>query len=336
MKHVGNYFSKAAVYGVALVITSLMVSVQAQPKQGTAVVRAIVGSADYSDNGQTWQKLSVNRVLKTGAVIKTAAMSHVDLFLKQNGPVVRVTADTMLGLDSLLFEDTGTDTVIETRLDLRNGRIQGNVKKLAAASKYEVKIPTGTVGIRGTLYDISASGIASCMQGSFVVLMPTQTQPFTVNAGQTFMPAVTPGGTPTIVPSPTTGPNAPVLPPTILPPGPVVPPIVVTPPSIPPVPYVFGQVTLVSSNVFNNIVFTPATTQVITNLDLGGNITGYTTNIIPSVTDVVWTNPVTQLVITNIFYNTNTISVTNPTLVVQTTNVVDQITPGQTTSPTIH
>ena len=335
MKHVGNYFSKSAVYGVALVITSLMVSVQAQPKQGQAVVRAIVGSADYSADGKAWQKLTVNRVLKKGAVIKTAAMSHVDLFLKQNGPVVRVTADTMLGLDNLVFEDTGTDTVIETRLDLRNGRIQGNVKKLAAASKYEVKIPTGTVGIRGTLYDISASGVASCMQGSFLVLMPAQgPNPFTVNAGQTFMPATTPGGTPTIVPSPTTGPNAPVQPPIILPPGPEVPPIVVTPPSIPPVPYVFGQVTLISSNVFNNIVFTPATIQLVTNIV--GGLPVVTTNIVPSTTDVVWTNPVTHLVITNIFYNTNTIAITNPTLVVEATNIVDQITPGQTGSPTVH
>jgi len=329
MKHVGNYFSKSAVYGVALVITSLVVSVQAQPKQGQAVVRAIVGSADYSADGQTWKKLTVNRILKSGTVIKTAAMSHVDLFLRQNGPVVRVTADTMLGLDSLLFEDTGTDMVIETRLDLRNGRIQGNVKKLAAASKYEVKIPTGTVGIRGTDYDISATGIASCLDGSFVMMMPTPTGPqlFTVNAGQTFMPASTPDQMPTVIPTP---PGMAEPPPILLPPGPTAPPLVLVPPSIPPVAYVFGQVTLISSNVFNNFVFPPATEEYVTNI-VSGIVT---TNIIPAVTNIVWTDPVTHLMITNYFTNFTTIYVTN-NVVVTTTNVIDQILPGQTGSPTI-
>jgi len=209
MKLVGCFFSKFAAFGVVLAISALAFSAQAQ-QQGQAKVQAIVGSADYSEAGGAWQKLNVGKILKAGAVIKTAAASRVDLFLKQNGPVVRVTEDTTLALDTLLFDDTGVDTVIETKLDLRNGRILGNVKPLAAASRYEVKIPNGTVGIRGTWYDISASGIVRCYKGILVVLwaVPTPT-PYTVNAGYTFMPPAQPGGTPSVVPF---GPNDPIFP----------------------------------------------------------------------------------------------------------------------------
>ncbi|MCL5097910.1 MAG: FecR domain-containing protein [Candidatus Omnitrophica bacterium] len=135
--------------------------------------------------------LNVGKVLHTGAIIRTASGSQVDLFLKQNGPVVRITADTTLGLDKLLYEETGEETIIDTQLNLTNGRILGSVKKLAEASKYEVKVPTGTVGIRGTEYDISTSGIVHVVTGSVLVtyISPSgAVRQYTVNAGQTFTP----------------------------------------------------------------------------------------------------------------------------------------------------
>jgi len=194
MKYVGSLFSKLAAYGVSLTVTSLVISTQAQPQQGSARVQAIRGTAQYMEAGGSWAKLSVGKTLYGGATIKTAVNSQVDLFLKQNGPVVRVTADTTLALDKLLFEEpAGQDAVIETQLNLSNGRILGNVKKLAATSKYDVKIPTGTVGIRGTEYDISANGKVSIDQGSAVMNqngVPGQTM---INQGQTFNPSTTPG-----------------------------------------------------------------------------------------------------------------------------------------------
>ena len=40
----------------------------------------------------------------------------VDLFLDQNGPLVRLTENTTLGIDKLNYDQTGVDTVIETQL----------------------------------------------------------------------------------------------------------------------------------------------------------------------------------------------------------------------------
>lgn len=64
---------------------------------------------------------------------------------------------------------TGAETVTETQLDLKAGRITGSVKKMSAASKYEVKLPNGVAGIRGTTYDISADGVVKVYVGSVVV-----------------------------------------------------------------------------------------------------------------------------------------------------------------------
>jgi len=59
--------------------------------------------------------------------------------------------------------------VSDTQLDLKAGRITGNVKKLSAASKYEVKLPNGVAGIRGTLFDLSAEGVLRVVVGSMVM-----------------------------------------------------------------------------------------------------------------------------------------------------------------------
>ena len=67
--------------------------------------------------------------------------------------------NTLLGIDKLTVTQTGADVVTETQLDLKAGHIFGMVKKMSAASKYEVKIPNGVAGIRGTVYDISAEGV---------------------------------------------------------------------------------------------------------------------------------------------------------------------------------
>ena len=117
----------------------------------------MIGSATYSTAGQSPAALKVGTVLYSGATIKTAAESSVDLFLGKAAGVVRVTENTTLGIDKLTITDTGADSVIDTQLDLTEGIIRGNVNKLSAASKYEIKLPNGVAGIRGTRYVCTAS-----------------------------------------------------------------------------------------------------------------------------------------------------------------------------------
>ena len=68
--------------------------------------------------------------------------------------VIRMEADTVLAIDKLLISNTGVDAVSDTELDLRQGTIFGNVKKLSAASQYLIKTPNGIAGVRGTTFII--------------------------------------------------------------------------------------------------------------------------------------------------------------------------------------
>ena len=180
MKNSGNNISKMAVYGLTLVITAFVATAQADQKGDTAKVMAVKGKAQYSAAGGAWLPLELGKILSSGSVVKTFSDSQVDLFLKFNGPVIRVTADTTLGLTKLLYNESTRKVVIDTKLDLSSGRILGNVRKLSATSRYEVIIPSGTVSVRGsrigsTQYDIMASGLVTVSQYSTVQKIPPGT-----------------------------------------------------------------------------------------------------------------------------------------------------------------
>jgi hypothetical protein len=160
--------------------------------QNTAQVVTIHGAARYSTGNNVWLPLKEGAELKAGSVIQTASESWVDLALGGGGTysepqtvikhftygggttdsqqnVVRLRENTVLAIDRLSFEQTGADTITDIGLDLRAGRVFGNVKKLSAASKYEVKLPNGVAGIRGTIFDLNASGFLSVFLGGVVI-----------------------------------------------------------------------------------------------------------------------------------------------------------------------
>jgi len=76
-----------------------------------------------------------------------------------------------MSIDKLTATDTGADIVTDTQLDLRAGRIFGTVKKLSAGSRYEVKIPNGVAGVRGTIYTLTALGDCSVYEGSIAMAL---------------------------------------------------------------------------------------------------------------------------------------------------------------------
>jgi hypothetical protein len=171
---------------------------QTGPEANVKVVQ-VTGNARYSMDKKNWQPLKKGTILKAGSVIQTGkGESTVDLVLGDHGDaipeqvrtapassrggsggggvsevqpanVVHLFPDTVLSIDKLTSEKAGEGEVTETQLDLQAGQIMGNVKKLSAASKYEIKIPNGVAGIRGTTYLISASGVVNVLSGSVVV-----------------------------------------------------------------------------------------------------------------------------------------------------------------------
>ena len=172
--------------GVALAMGS---SLAAQTvTQASAKVTRVKGSARYKIGGNDWQPLKRGDILQAGTLIEAGGNgSYVDLVLGERGapPVlrpaagdllayhpnaeqntIRVWQDSRLGIDKLTVMETGADVVTETQLDLQAGHILANVRKLSAASKYEVKIPNGVASIRGSTVDISAEGLIKVVVGS--------------------------------------------------------------------------------------------------------------------------------------------------------------------------
>ena len=105
--------------GVAmLMVTSL--AAQTAKERAATVVR-LKGAARYSTGNNVWQPIRVGSVLKSGALIQTAADSFVDLVLGENRlsashpavgndisyqpkaeqDVIRIMQDTVLALDKL-------------------------------------------------------------------------------------------------------------------------------------------------------------------------------------------------------------------------------------------
>ena len=176
-------------------------------KQRTGKVVRIKGDARYSTGNKIWQPLKVGAIIHSGNVVQTAPKSFVDIVINEEASatsvsvqpistassssassggaggagaaptpdqdVIRVLDDTYLVFDSMTATATGSDTVTETLLDLKKGSIFGSVKKQAAASRFEVKIPNGVAGIRGTTFLIKSSGVVSCLQGSVVAAYTT-------------------------------------------------------------------------------------------------------------------------------------------------------------------
>ena len=180
----------------------LAVAASAQTlKPGVATIVRIQGEARYSLGDGNWHPLVVGKILSAGVVIETSHDATVDLVLggtvampqaaqwpDRIGPapdanirgmidykpaveqnMVRMMGDTMLAIDKLTISDTGVDTVSDTELDLWQGRIFASVKKLSAASQYLVKIPNGIAGVRGTLFEIDASGWCAVLKSSVVL-----------------------------------------------------------------------------------------------------------------------------------------------------------------------
>jgi hypothetical protein len=203
MKYTRSLFSALVAASVAFAMVS---TATAQAiKDGAAKVVRIKGSARYSTGNNVWQPLSVGDVLRPGTVVQTDrdSGSYVDLVLGDGGvPVVaprigagaaapaaggyavatptssrpmaqqntvRLFENTVLGIDKLTATETGADVVTDTQLDLKAGHILGNVRKMSAASRYEIKLPNGVAGIRGTVFHIWADGRIQVASGTVVL-----------------------------------------------------------------------------------------------------------------------------------------------------------------------
>lgn len=164
MKQYARFLSGLVAGGVMALTVSVLGAT------GSARVDAVrAGNVRYTTDGVNWMDAKAGAVLSPGATIKTDTLGVADLYLGKNGPYVRVTPDSELTLKTLNQESGAGETIVTTELGLNRGKIQGVVRKLSAASKYEVVTLVGSVLIRGTKFQVSARGEASVEDGEGLV-----------------------------------------------------------------------------------------------------------------------------------------------------------------------
>jgi hypothetical protein len=208
---------------VAAVLCGMVLNATAQNAlKGFGTVVRVEGIASYSLGDNAWHPLLTGKRLPVGSTIRTGQNGVVDVVLGKEMPismaqttlepnglsyapspkvrglvnykpsveqnVVRVTPNSVLSIDKLTITDTGADTVSDTELNLKQGKIYASVKKLSGASQYLVKIPNGVAGVRGTLFSISADGSISCFDSesdgvTLSLVVNGETKTFNVPAG---------------------------------------------------------------------------------------------------------------------------------------------------------
>ena len=200
MKRPDSFTHKLLAGVIALGLMAMATAASAADVPQYIKVLRITGQARYSTDNKTWQQLNTGDILRPGSVIVTAEKSTVDLLMgdkdavgltpnmaasapsapsvtpisakggslyvaeEEQANLIRIFQSSVMAVDKLNVDRTGVDEVSETQLDLRAGQIMGVVKKLSTPSKYEIKIPNGVAGIRGTVYVLSSSGATYVMK----------------------------------------------------------------------------------------------------------------------------------------------------------------------------
>jgi len=166
---------------------------------GVAKILDFKGTVTFVKNGKV-QVLQKGDTLGEKDTVSTVGVgSEVKLDLGDNGGELNVVEDTTVVIETLQLNKNKD---AETKLDLKKGGLIGNVKKLSAASKYEVKHAQGVAGIRGTLWAILPGQGVICSQGSVLVTFVVNgvaLPPITLGPGQMVLPPSGPNQAPIVI-----------------------------------------------------------------------------------------------------------------------------------------
>lgn len=161
--------SKLLLTAVALLTLGFYTS--AYGETGSATVTGVIGGGSF-DNGSGSQAIENGAKIAPGATLTTTPDSAVTLNLGAAGSVELQGGSTLV-IERLNFERSGGGTIIDVQFDLRSGSLSGAVNKFSSPlSKYEIKVPTGVVGIDATegpaSFFISAPDDINIVSGSSV------------------------------------------------------------------------------------------------------------------------------------------------------------------------
>jgi hypothetical protein len=163
---------------------------------GKATVRVVKGNVSYSLGGVSLP-LKANMNLGAGTMISTGPDSYADITINDGvSSCLRITADTVVVLEKLDLIGAERERDTDTMLDLRVGSILGQVKKVSANSRFEIKTPHGVAGVRGTSLNVTVVQLPdgqfqvtfTCLDGTLVAsaVVSGQLDNETLNTGDSW------------------------------------------------------------------------------------------------------------------------------------------------------
>jgi hypothetical protein len=173
---------------LALVGMANQSSAESGRVEGKAIVRAVHGNVEAFENG-AWAPLQPNKELSPGVKLRTGPESSADLSVNGYSSTVRIEENTSMTIPEMFRVGPGREADTDTTLDLQLGTVLGNVKKLSASSRYEIRTPHGVAGIRGTDFQVT---VVMETGGAYVVTFTSVTGELTVSA------VINPGESPVV------------------------------------------------------------------------------------------------------------------------------------------
>ena len=116
---------------------------------GQAEVTAIQGKPSCSIRGGAWQRLAPGTSLREGDAIRTDADSEVDLRFFKTGPVARLKPSSELKFVKMERWRWTTRSPSVTQLELIQGHVLVDDKKLPPESRFEIRTSRGVVYSQG-------------------------------------------------------------------------------------------------------------------------------------------------------------------------------------------
>ena len=120
-----------------------------------ATLSKVKGEVAVRISGGEWKDAVKGMVLNEKDEIKTAHGGFAELSIDERGATgkVELKENSRLRLNTLSLNPKSGEKV--TLLDLAVGKVLIRAQKLQGDSKFEVKTPTSTSGVRGTVFEVS-------------------------------------------------------------------------------------------------------------------------------------------------------------------------------------
>ncbi len=196
---------RVSIKTIALILTALFPALASAALQnGKVEVGLVKGTASLIDPQTVKKPLASGLVFQEGYTVETNLESTAELILS-NGSTLIVSPNTLLEVRT--FKQVASSLIIEgsyqkldkepspsvTEIQVKRGKVLGEVRKLNPMSSYTIKTPVGVARIRGTIYEVgyeedkNGMGTLSvaCVRGSVeATVFASSSGPISVAPGQ--------------------------------------------------------------------------------------------------------------------------------------------------------